>query len=195
MPTRIVNRKNVIKRLVINCISTGAIVPVINCIPQIFCFPYSIKGFICKFVVFCVFSEAWFYYSHRLMHTRYFYKFHADHHAFIRGNALSALYCSPVEMVLTNQLSVTIPYFLMGFSFWEMSVVNIITALSVIRGHSGGYFIKNLPKWLPKSVICSLDHDIHHHALDCNYGIFYILDRWHGTYQPKLTKRFSNTTS
>lgn len=174
------------KRLIINCIATGAIVPLIAYIPQLIFFPDTWIGSLARFSVFPFISEIWFYYMHRLMHHKYFYKWHSDHHAFIQSYALAGLYCSVVEMLLVNQLSVSIPFQILGFSLGEIMFANIIVALNVLRGHAGLYFRTDLPKWMPNFLISALDHDIHHRKLTHNYGILYLLDRIHGTYKATL---------
>lgn len=185
-PRSNVTKSNVITRLIINCMATGAIVPLIACIPQLFILPNTWLGTLLRFMIFPLISEIWFYYMHRLMHHKYFYKWHSDHHAFIQSYALAGLYCSTIEMILVNQLSVAIPFQILGLSIEEIIFANIIVALNVLRGHAGLYFRTDLPKWIPIYVISGLDHDIHHHTLTSNYGVLYLLDRAHGTYRAEL---------
>lgn len=120
------------------------------------------------------------------MHNKHFYKWHSDHHAFIQSHALAGLYCSVVEMLIVNQMSIAIPYQLLGFSLTEIIIMNIYVEITTLKGHAGLYFRTDLPKWLPKSFVSALDHDIHHRAMTSNFGVLYLLDRIHGTYQPTL---------
>lgn len=188
-PKSRITRIDVIKRLVVNCFATIAMVPLISYIPQLIFFPDTILWRLVRFVLFPFISEIWFYYIHRLMHTKYFYKWHADHHAFIQSYALAGLYCSVVEMIFVNQLSVAIPYQILGLTMGEMMFGNILVAFSALRGHAGMYFRDDIPMWmsyLSKDMISSLDHDIHHRTMSSNYGVLYLLDRIHGTYKSDL---------
>jgi sterol desaturase/sphingolipid hydroxylase (fatty acid hydroxylase superfamily) len=180
-------QEKVFKRLLLNYVVTGISVPFISYIPQILSFPHTWVGFLLKFVIFSLMVEIWFYYTHRLMHHKYFYRWHTDHHVFIQPYALAALYCSPIEMIFVNQMSVIIPYQLLGFSFHEILITNIFIVLNLLRGHAGFYFMDNIPEYIPKNLICSLDHDIHHRRLKYNFGILYLLDRLHGTYKGTLS--------
>lgn len=80
--------------------------------------------------------------------------------AFIQSHALAGLYCSVVEMLVVNQLSVAIPYQLLGFSLNEIIIANIYVAITTLKGHAGLYFRNDLPRWLPKSSVSTLDHDM-----------------------------------
>jgi methylsterol monooxygenase len=116
------------------------------------------------------------------MHHRWFYKWHADHHVFIEPYGLAGLYCSSVEMVLVNELSIVIPFQLLGFSFIEATIGPMLIALNVLKGHSVLHKRDDIPDYLPYRLIQSWDHDTHHRLMTCNYGIMYLLDRIHGTY-------------
>jgi sterol desaturase/sphingolipid hydroxylase (fatty acid hydroxylase superfamily) len=138
-----------------------------------------------KYTVFSLFVDAWFYYFHRLLHTKMFYKYHKQHHEYIQSSAISALYCGMVELILVNNLSVGLPMRIFGFSQNEMIFWSIFTALNVAKGHAGLQFtFSHLPTWLFDD-----EHGVHHEELTCNYGIMYIFDRIHGTYKSDFTNR------
>lgn len=172
-----------LSKLVINCLVTALFVPIISQIPQIY-YPGSLwYHYLIKYAMFLLIVDIWFYYTHRLMHSSYLYKWHSDHHAFIRPYALAGLYCSPLEMMFVNQLSVVIPFQLLGFSFNEVILFSLLVPLNVLKGHAGLHERSDVPKWIPHFLVESSEHDSHHATLTCNYGIFYLLDRLHGTYK------------
>lgn len=185
-PRAQITREKVRNRLILNCAVTATIVPLVAHVPQLLFFSDTWLGTFAKFSMIPLMSEIWFYYTHRLMHSKWFYRWHADHHAFIQSCAIAGLYCSPIEMILVNQLSVSVPFRILGLSLGELIFANMGVALSVLRGHAGLHFRDDLPKWIPRDMVTALDHDIHHHTLKNNYGVFYILDRIHGTYKPEL---------
>jgi len=178
-----ISDETVMRRLIINCLASGVIVPIISYIPQVIFLPDTLGGSIIRFALFPLISETWFYYMHRLMHTSYFYKWHADHHAFIRSHALAGLYCSVIEMLIVNQMSIAIPFQILGLSFNQIIFANILVALNVLKAHACLYSRNDIPWFIPRAVVSALDHDTHHYSLTCNYGILYLLDRIHGTYR------------
>jgi sterol desaturase/sphingolipid hydroxylase (fatty acid hydroxylase superfamily) len=179
-----ITRSNITKRkvaiqLIWNCIITIISGFFLCHIPQIFIF----ENVIYKYITALSMIEIWFYYSHRLMHHRWFYKWHSDHHTFIEPYGLAGLYCSCLEMLLVNQLSVVIPFQLLGFSLNETVIGSILIALNILKGHSVLHKRDDVPWYLPSLLIQSWDHDTHHQLMNCNYGILYLLDRIHGTYK------------
>ena len=175
----------IIIRLFYNMIASGCIVPLIYCIPTIITFPFLWYNYLIKYFIALIMIEIWFYYSHRLMH-KFFYRWHKDHHAFIRPCALTGLYCSSFEMVFVNQLSVALPLQLLNFSSNEVLIFSILIALNVLKGHAGLHERDDIPKWIPQVIIQSIDHDTHHSDMISNFGILYLLDRIHGTYKHPL---------
>lgn len=169
-----INKRDIIIRLFINFLVTAVMIPFISYIPQVLYLDYSLINILIRLLLLIVMAEIWFYYMHRLMHNKYMFKWHKDHHMLINC-AFGALYCSPIEMVLVNQLSLAVPLQLLGFYFVEIIIINIITALNILRSH--GNVISN-NKWISGTRI----HELHHRRLTCNYGIFYFLDIIHNTY-------------
>ena len=178
----------IIIRLLYNMIASGCIVPLIYCVPKIITFSLLWHNYLIKYVIVLLMIEIWFYYSHRLMH-KFFYRWHKDHHTFIRPCALAGLYCSSFEMVFVNQLSVTLPFQLLDFSSNEVLIFSILIALNVLKGHAGLQERDDIPRWIPQVIIQSIDHDTHHNDMISNFGILYLLDRIHGTYKPSSTLR------
>ncbi|CAH6420249.1 Fatty acid hydroxylase [uncultured virus] len=183
-PIAKITQNKVIRNLVQNCIATSLMIPLISCVPQIVWFPNSWYGLILKYLSGILMAEIWFYYTHRLLHNKLFYRWHSDHHAFIQPYALAGLYCSWLEMILVNQLSVAIPCQLLGCSQLEVIIGSIFVSLNVMKGHAGLQLYNNdkIPTWIPDWLISSKTHDIHHEKMTTNYGVLYLLDWIHGTY-------------
>jgi methylsterol monooxygenase len=116
------------------------------------------------------------------MHHRFFYKWHADHHAFIQSYAGAGLYCSWVEMIVVNQLTIAIPFQVLNFSLTEIMFISGLIALNVLKGHAALHRRDDVPNWIPRIVAQSWDHDVHHKIMVKNFGVLYLLDRVHGTY-------------
>jgi methylsterol monooxygenase len=180
-----ITKQKLVKNLFINFMVTGLTIPFISYIPHLIDIPTTTILFcILRYSSLILFAEIWFYYMHRLMHHRYFYRWHKDHHSFIHPHALAGLYCSPVEMILVNQLALSIPFQILGYNYCEMVIFLCLVALNVLKGHSGlEYYLTedNLKNKILLFLFGNRMHDIHHEYLNVNYGLFYILDPLHGT--------------
>lgn len=184
-PIAKITNKKVVVSLIRNCLVTSLTLPVIYFIPQTIWLPNIWYGHLLKYALAMLLGEIWFYYSHRLMHHKWFYKWHSDHHAFIQPYALAGLYCSWVEMILVNYLAIWIPFQLLGFSILETCVGSMLIALNVLKGHAGLQLYSErsaLAKWIIDWIFSSETHDLHHEKMTANFGLLYLLDRIHGTY-------------
>lgn len=174
----------VIKQLLVNCFISFTMVPFLWYLSPIVSFSTSWSSSIVKYLLAIFLADVWFYHVHRLLHHPYFYKWHVDHHAFIQPYALAALYCSVIEMMLLNQLSVAVPMRLLDFTTNELIVSNILLAINSLKGHSGLQLYKDYDeryRWLVDWGIDSEMHDAHHKRMTCNYGATYLLDWAYGT--------------
>ena len=168
-----ITNNNIMKKILNNCVVTALVIPLIYYIPSILEVKnYTIVENIIKYCIFFIIAEIWFYYCHRLFHYKYFYKWHKDHHVFIHPHALAGLYCHPVEMILSNQLSISIPFQLLGFNYYEIMVFSFLIALNVLKGHSGiQYYLNDDTKYknLILAIFGNKSHDIHHQYMNVNY--------------------------
>lgn len=118
-------------------------------------------------------EEVIFYYSHRLLHHRLLYKhFHKKHHEWTAPIGITAIYCTPVEHVLSNVLPTALGPALIGshpIVHWLWAVLSASYGVIV---HSG-YHLPFLPS--PEM------HDFHHLRFNENYGIIGLMDWLHGT--------------
>ncbi|KAK8760647.1 hypothetical protein V5799_028086, partial [Amblyomma americanum] len=106
------------------------------------------------FACFVVIEEVLFYYSHRLLHHRLAYRrFHKKHHEWTAPVAITAVYCTPVEHVLSNVLPVVVGPALLGSHLSVHWLWAVLTAPYGVIVHSG-YHLPLLPS--PQM------HDFHH---------------------------------
>jgi len=111
--------------------------------------------------------EILFYYSHVLLHSNMFWKYHRIHHKWSGPSVISTLYCHPVEQIICNISPLILSGLISGLNINTMRLWHIV-ALSntLISGHGGYKFFGNF-------------HDLHHKYKNCNYGI---LDKFHRSY-------------
>lgn len=107
-----------------------------------------------EFVIFILIEEVLFYYGHRGLHHPFIYKyFHKKHHEWQSPIAITAIYCHPIEHVVSNIFPAVMGPILVG-SHLSTSVMWFTLAISnAVITHSG-YHLPLLPS--PES------HDYHH---------------------------------
>ncbi|GIX67362.1 fatty acid hydroxylase domain-containing protein 2 [Caerostris extrusa] len=119
--------------------------------------------FVLNFIVQILAEEVFFYYSHRILHHPLLYKpFHKKHHEWKSPVGVSAIYCTPVEHVLSNVLPTFMGSVIFGThvtSLWAWLV--FATAYGVIV-HSGYH--------LPLTPTPEFHH-YHHLKFNENFGV------------------------
>ncbi len=172
---------DIFSTLVLNTIASFLFLPFVSFIPVVWdC------HFLLKIPLAIILAECWFYYIHRLFHTKRLYPFHKKHHYFIQPYGLVALYCSVPEMLLANQLTVALPMRLLNYSPEWILFFSVVAALNVVKGHASLQQI--FPSFLRKhplfdGLVSSEIHDIHHTVMRYNFGLFEFLDKFHGTFR------------
>ncbi|MCP3101974.1 sterol desaturase family protein [Myxococcus sp. K15C18031901] len=149
--------------------------------------PFGVGATLATFVWMFVGFEVWFYVTHRLLHTRALYRFHAQHHVAQVTEPLTSLSFSLVER--TVLLAGNFGLVLLAMEVMPVTMAGamlyVLTnyALNVV-GHSN-------TEWLPSGLVSSrlggvlftpTFHALHHARHQGHYGLFTtLLDRWLGT--------------
>lgn len=125
-------------------------------------------------VIICIMTSIiWFYYSHRLMHKSFFYKYiHSLHHKAYRPYGLVTNYCHPIEYFIVN-----VPTIVLGPTITSMSIPLlyfwlISGTIYTLLEHSG---FKSIYFMDPTH------HYKHHSLVAGNYGLTIHLDWIHDT--------------
>ena len=142
--------------------------------------------------------DAYFYWSHRLMHHRWLYRwFHRVHHQSTNPSPWAAYSFAPLEAVMQAAifpiLAFLLPihlYAFMIFMVWQITL-NVL-------GHTGYEYHPRwlMDSWLGKFMNTPTNHIQHHEKFRGNYGLYFnFWDRLMGTNHRDYESRFREVTS
>lgn len=145
-------------------------------------------------VLIIVAQDAWFYWTHRVMHDRRFFRlFHRRHH---RSNNPSPFTAYSFDVAEAAVQAIFVPiWMLLVPTSWP--VVGLFMLHQIFRntiGHCGYELFpaarngRPLLGWLTTVT----HHDLHHAQAGYNYGLWFTWwDRWMGTEHPEYLARFA----
>jgi len=125
-------------------------------------------------------SSIIFYYTHRILHTKYLYGIvHKQHHLYNHPSSFVGLYTSLPEYIFSNCTSFFIPHLIMRSHPYFILGYNFIGLCDVFINHTSYSFNNNI---LDTLFGGSYFHYIHHAKFKYNYGLNNkLLDRLHDT--------------
>lgn len=96
-------------------------------------FPIVMRDlFVCFFC-----QEIFFYYTHRLLHYRWFYALHKQHHEFVTPVCITAMYASTTEHLLSNIFPVVIGFKIMKCHLSTALLWITVVIITTLNDHSG----------------------------------------------------------
>ena len=144
-----------------------------------------------------VLHDAYFYWTHRLMHhPRMFERFHRLHHESHSPSPWAAYAFAPVEAVI-QAMFLTILIFILPL---HVTVIYLFMLHMIVRnvvGHSG---FELFPRGMPAHAVLGVlttntHHDLHHSSMGSNYGLYFTWwDRLAGTEHPDYREVFDRVT-
>eukprot|EP01114_Cavostelium_apophysatum_P001336 TRINITY_DN11136_c0_g1_i1.p1 TRINITY_DN11136_c0_g1~~TRINITY_DN11136_c0_g1_i1.p1 ORF type:complete len:289 (-),score=24.14 TRINITY_DN11136_c0_g1_i1:131-997(-) len=132
-----------------------------------------------QLLVCLVVTDALFYWSHRILHHRFLYKyFHKQHHEFKLVSAAGCEYASPLEQVCSNYFpSIAAPMFL-GYHPIILWLWVFFREVCTIDVHCGYQFPFSPWRFVPGNRDAPKRHDFHHAHNAGNYGEFLYFWDW-----------------
>jgi sterol desaturase/sphingolipid hydroxylase (fatty acid hydroxylase superfamily) len=137
--------------------------------------------------------DAYFYWTHRLMHTRALFRvFHAVHHLSRNPTPWTAYAFHPYESFVEG-LGVVLIIFIMPSHPAALLIFQTISTVINVYGHLGyELYPRDWPQhWLGRWINTSVAHNAHHDKARHNYGFYFLFwDRWMGTLDPAYEARY-----
>ncbi|TGK34351.1 sterol desaturase family protein [Leptospira gomenensis] len=152
--------------------------------------------FLSVFLILAV-QDFYFYWTHRLMHTKPFFRLlHKVHHESVIPSPWTAYSFSPGEALLH---ALILPIVVSLFPVHNLALLISMTFQIVrnVLGHSGyeifpGRFLSN---GILKHINTNTNHDMHHQFFRYNFGLYTtIWDGLFGTIHPEYEKTFRKIT-
>jgi sterol desaturase/sphingolipid hydroxylase (fatty acid hydroxylase superfamily) len=141
-----------------------------------------------------VLHDAYFYWTHRLMHTRALFRsVHGVHHLSRSPTPWTSYAFHPNESLVQALGIVLILYIVPSHPLAILVFQTCIIVIAIY--HHLGYEIcpQDWPRhWLGRWVTTSVAHNAHHEKARHNYGFYFLLwDRWMGTLDPDYEAHFN----
>ncbi|QIF02724.1 sterol desaturase family protein [Roseimicrobium sp. ORNL1] len=159
---------------------------------------HSMLWFVLSIVIAIFIHDAWFYWTHRLMHHRKLFKvFHRVHHLSHNPTPWAAYAFSPLEAAVQAAIF-PIVVTVMPMHLYAFGIFMLWQIAYNIVGHSG-YEVH--PRWLMNTPLKYLmntptNHVMHHESMRGNYGLYFnFWDRLMGTNHANYEERFRQVTS
>jgi Delta7-sterol 5-desaturase len=131
--------------------------------------------------------DAYFYWTHRLMHhPRLYHYFHRTHHRSVTPTPFAAYAFDVPEALLMAAFT---PLWLLLVPMHALGLF-LFMAFMIVRNVMGHAGVELMPRALADSrwfgwINATTHHDLHHSSFHYNYGLYFTWwDRWMGTEHP-----------
>ena len=179
-------------------ITDGIALALLACFDLIKFAPNSLSNILLTFVLFFVWVEIWFYWTHRWMHqSELLWKVHEHHHLSVVNQPLTATSFSFMEKFVFYTLGwFSLPTLLSWYiplSPYGIAAYFTLYYIASAIAHSNTEFSYSIQKYMPLGLDklwgSGTGHAIHHARYDVNFGLITsVLDRVLATYAPDTQK-------
>lgn len=141
------------------------------------------------FLLTMVLFDAWFYFAHRLLHTRPFYRFHLDHHRSVAPTVWSNDSIGVVDTAISQGFYAVIVFFV-PLPPLVLVANRLFDHVNGTFGHAGFEYFAGAAARYPSPMLCTTYHDQHHSQFRYNFANYFSLwDRLLGTASPDYDSR------
>lgn len=159
---------------------------------------YGLAWFFLSIPLLMIWHDTYFYWTHRLLHTRWFMRrVHFVHHRSRHPSPFAAYAFHPVEALVNGLVALlallVVPlngYVLVAFGVQEM-----------IRAAYSHATVETMPRGFPRHwfwgrFVTTTHHHLHHETAHGNYALWFTWwDRWCATERADYLERFDRTTT
>ena len=124
------------------------------------------------FIVSLVLHDAWFYFGHRLLHTKALYRLHKPHHITVTPSVWSYDAGSTVDTLFAHSYYALV-LFVIPMPALAFIAHRLFDQISAIIGHSGYEYFAGPTSCKPFPGICTTYHDQHHSEFVYNYANYF----------------------
>ena len=153
----------------------------------------GIPYFIFSIILLLLLHDMYFYFGHRLMHTRLLYRrTHAFHHRFHQPTPFASFAFQPTEAIIQGLFGFLVVFLIPVHPGAFILFVFLMNIMNVI-GHLGHEifpvgFSRGTGGWIMNTPT---HHAMHHSHVHCNYGLYFNWwDRLFGTNHPDYHETF-----
>lgn len=141
-------------------------------------------SFLLWFAIGMLIFDFWFYVTHRMLHWKPLYRFHAQHHKNVAPTVWSNDCTGSVDTIMEHSFYLAI-WFITPSPAVVIFAIRIFNQFVGMIGHSGFEFFASPVAKRPWPFVCSTYHDLHHSSFNYNFAnTFSIWDRVFGTAHP-----------
>lgn len=141
------------------------------------------------FLISVMLHDTWFYWGHRLLHTKIFYRFHSPHHRSVTPTVWSNDAGHAVDTFFAHSYYALI-VFILPIPALALLAHRLFDQVSAAIGHCGYEHFAGFTARKPWPLLCTVFHDQHHQYFLYNYGNYLsVWDRLMGTVHPGYDSR------
>jgi lathosterol oxidase len=148
--------------------------------------------------VLIVWHDTYFYWVHRLLHTRWLLRHvHGIHHRSRHPSPFAAYAFHPAEAFI-NGLVMLLPLLVLPMN---LTVVLVFELHQILRNTHSHAAVETMPRgftrhWFWGRFTTTTYHHLHHETAQGNYALWFTWwDRWCGTARPEYFERYDAATA
>lgn len=128
-----------------------------------------------------IFFEVVFYFGHLLLHTKWGYPYHKDHHAYYVTTSAAGSWGHFIDGIISFPIPGVSPVFIFGYHWYTMWCYTVVLGLHTHYDHGGYDFPFNPIQLIPFGSNTAA-HNYHHSHNRSNFGLYWgIMDKIFGT--------------